>query len=113
MTIINSTKNAVIARQVKTADTFLSRMVGLIGRRQLGFDEALIINRCRSIHMFFMRFSIDAIFVDKNNRVVGLCPNIRPLQLSPIFWKADFVIESPLGTILSTRTEVGDTLVFS
>ncbi|MCA9398623.1 MAG: DUF192 domain-containing protein, partial [Candidatus Omnitrophica bacterium] len=61
-----------------------------------------------SIHMFFMRFAIDAVFVDKNDHVVGLVENIKPWRLSPIFFKASYVIELPAGTIQETGTSKND-----
>ncbi len=90
------------------ADTSLARMKGLLGRHALKQGEGLIIRPCQSVHMFFMRFSIDVIFVDKVNIVVGLCPNLRPFNLSPIFWKSACAIELPAGTIERTSTAVGD-----
>ena len=90
------------------ADTFFSRMTGLLNRKSLKKDEALVITKCQSIHMLFMRFTIDAIFVDKNNCVVGLVKAIKPFQLSPIFFKASYVIEAPAGIIVQTETDLGD-----
>jgi len=90
------------------ADTFFSRLVGLLNRRSLNTGEALMITHCRSIHMFFMRFAIDAIFVDKENRVVGVVEGIKPFCLSPIFFKASYVIELPEGIIKKSRTAIGD-----
>jgi len=108
--IINTTKNTVIARKGAVADTFLARMTGLLNRRSLEKGEALVITRCQSIHMFFMRFAIDAIFVDQNNCVVGLVNNIKPFRLSRIFFGARYVIEIPVGTIVQTDTLLGDTV---
>src|SRR3989338_6279649 len=63
MRIINKTKNTVIAEQAAMADTVLSLLKGLLGRDSINPGEALIITQCRSIHMFFMKFGIDVIFV--------------------------------------------------
>ena len=106
--IINTTKNTTIARNGAVADTFLSRMTGLLSRKTLLKDEALVITRCQSIHMLFMRFAIDAIFVDKNNCVVGLVKGIKPFRLSAVFFKASYVIEVPEGAIVQTETSLGD-----
>ena len=108
--IYNKTQNTLIAPRAKLADTFITRMVGLLNRSSLAEGEALVIARCQSIHMLFMKFSIDVIFVDKNNRVIGLVQGIKPFQLSKIFWKARFAIEVPIGTIAKTKTAVGDQL---
>ena len=108
MPIINKTQGSIIARRVWVAKTFFSRMVGLLGKASLKDEEALIITNCASIHMFGMRFPIDAIFVSRDNRVVGLVENIRPFGVSKIFREASFVIELPTGTIQSSQTKLGD-----
>ena len=111
MRILNKTKNCIIASKAILADTFLTRAKGLLGRTLLSRDEALVITRCQSIHMFFMKFAIDAIFVDKTNRVAGLVESIKPNQLSPIFWKSIYVVELCEGTILGTHTSLGDEIL--
>jgi len=58
--------------------------------------------------MFFMRFPIDVIFVDKNNCVVGLIESIKPFHLSPIFFRSNYVIEVADGKIVQTKTSIGD-----
>ncbi|MCK5014600.1 MAG: DUF192 domain-containing protein [Candidatus Omnitrophica bacterium] len=108
VSILNTTKNTVIAQKGLMADNFFSRMIGLLNRSSLQDDEALIITRCQSIHMFFMRFAIDAIFVDKNSCVVGLLKGIKPFRLSPIFFRSSYVIEVPEGIIVQTETSLGD-----
>ena len=58
--------------------------------------------------MLFMRFPIDVIFVDKNDRVVGLVAHIKPFRLSPIFFQSQYAIEVSEGVIEQTKTAVGD-----
>lgn len=108
MRVINTSRQALLAEDCGLADTFLSRMKGLLGRPVLRPGEGLIITRCQSIHMVFMRFSIDAVFVSKDHEVVGLVENIRPYAFSRIYWKAAYVIELPAGAIARTRTELRD-----
>ena len=83
-------------------------MKGLLGRGEFPTGEALIITQCQSIHMFFMKFPIDVIFCDDENRVVGLCQEIKPFCLSPIFFKACCAIELPSGMIAASKTQIGD-----
>lgn len=85
-------------------------MRGLLNRESLCPDEALIITHCQSIHMFFMKFPIDVIFVDSDDWVVGLVLDIKPFCLSPIFWNASYAIELKVGMIEKSRTSVGDKL---
>ncbi len=108
--IKNITRNHVLAHNVQIAQTPLARMKGLIGASSLLADSALVIIPCNSVHMLFMRFAIDVVFVDKANTVVGICVNLKPFQLSPLFFKAHKAIELPVGTIAKTQTAVGDTI---
>lgn len=110
--IFNTTRKTTVADEAKVAGTFFSRVRGLLNRTSLKEGEGLIIVSCRQIHMLFMRFPIDVIFVDKTNRVTGLVENIQPFSFSPIFWKASFAIELPVGVIEKSCTQLGDTLEF-
>jgi len=106
--IRNLTQNTVIASHVNIAQTPPQRMKGLLGRSDFPQGEALVITHCQSIHMFFMTFAIDVIFCDANNKVVGLCHEIKPFHLSPIFFKASYAIELPAGTITTSNTKIDD-----
>jgi len=108
--VLNVTQNTLIADNARLADTFISRLVGLLNRSSLEPNEALIITRCQSIHMLFMRFAIDVIFTDRNFVVVGLSPHIKPFRLSPLFLNAYYAVEAPQGTITLTHTRPGDQL---
>lgn len=112
MKIMNITRATTIAERIVVAENIFSRMKGLLGRKSFENGEALIIKRCRAIHMFFMLFAIDVIFIDKNFSVVGIVEKIKPFQLSPIFWKANFAIELPEGVIQNTRISLGDKIRF-
>ena len=111
MKIINKTRNTTISQQTELADTALSRLVGLLGRDNLPQGHGFIITQCRSIHMLFMRFTIDVIFVDKNNKVTGLVKRIKPYRMGPYFIRASYCIELPEGTIDETQTQIGDELI--
>lgn len=110
MKIINQSKQTLIAARAELADTAVSRLVGLLGRSSLPEGQAMVITQCRSIHMLFMKFPIDVIFVDRQDRVVGLVEGIKPFALSPYFWRSSYVVEAPCGTIKRSRTAVGDIL---
>ena len=108
MKIVNITQNASLATKGAVADSFSSRIKGLLGRESLEKDEALVLTNCRQIHMFFMRFAIDAVFLDKTHKVVGIVEDIKPFHCSPIFWGAHLAIELAPGTIQSTKTQLND-----
>ena len=70
--------------RAEVARSFLQRAVGLIGRRGLPPGEGLLILRCNAIHTFFMRFPIDATFLDGRDNVVRVVRDIRPWH--PFVW---------------------------
>ncbi len=108
MKIINKTKNTVLAENAIIADTPFTRSRGLLGRKELQPKEALVITCCNSIHTFFMRFSIDVLFVDAGNKIVGIKNGLKPWRLSPIYWRAPFAIELPSGAIRESLSSIGD-----
>jgi len=113
MKITNKTKNKLLAENAAVARGFFERLKGLLGREKLGQGEALIIERCNAIHSFFMSFAIDVIFLDQNNKVVGLSSDFRPWQFSALYWKAKSVVELPVGVINKSSTQIEDELGLS
>ena len=112
MRITNQSKDTTLATKARSATTLASRMRGLMGSRPLAEGEALIIPGCQAIHMCFMRYAIDAVFVDAHNRVVGVVEGIKPFRFSRFFFTARAVIELPVGSVRSSRTTLGDTIAF-
>jgi len=111
MKIINLRNNAVLADRVKLADTFFSRLVGLLNRSSLEKGEALILKPSYAIHTLFMRFSIDALFLDKNGKVIGIIHAIKPFRFSPVYFGSQLTIEFPENTLQSTQTRLGDVIL--
>ncbi len=108
MQIRNLTQNTILAQKASVADTIASRFIGLLRHDFLPETEGLILTQCTSIHMFFMKFAIDVIFVDRDKTVVGLVRAIKPFQMSPYFWRSDCAIELAAGQIDKTKTKLGD-----
>jgi uncharacterized membrane protein (UPF0127 family) len=78
------------------ADTFVLRLRGLLGRRALPRGEGVLLSPSSSVHTFFMRFPIDAVFLDRGLRVVGVSLNLRPWRLAGSRG-ARLVLELPAG----------------
>ncbi len=112
MKIFNATKRTLLADDVKVARTFLERSIGLLNRENLKNKEALVLPSCQCIHMFFMKFSIDVIFMGKDDKIIGMADHVNPFEVSPFFIKAVTAIELPAGTIETTRSEIGDVVEF-
>ncbi len=112
MSLLNKTKNAILAQSVIIADTPFPRMRGLLGRKEFNPGEALIIKPCNAIHTFFMPFAIDCLFVDKNNRVIKSISKLPAFRMTFPCFASKLVIELPAGTLNITSTQIGDILSF-
>jgi uncharacterized protein len=110
MRIINLTKNTLLADEAKMANTFFTRLVGLLNRNALRKGEALILTPSNCIHSFFMRFTIDVIFLDKTGKIIKTLPSFKPFRLSPIYFNSHSVIELPENTLKFSQTQPGDNI---
>ena len=110
--LVNRTRGAVLALRVERAEGMLDRMRGLLGRAALREGEGLALLPCNSIHTFFMRFPIDAVFLDRNGRVVRALPALRPWRATRFHLRAAQAVELPEGTLARTGTREGDELAF-
>ena len=109
--VYNKTKETFIAFRVKVADSIISRLVGLLGKRSLKSDSGVWIVPANAIHTIGMLFSFDVIMIDENFKVVGLRELIRPFRITRPNFRAESIIEVPAHTIFRSRTEMGDQLV--
>ena len=64
--------------EIELAESFLSRLRGLMGRRRLEKGRGLLLAPCNSIHMLFMRFAIDVIYLDKEFCIKKIARNVLP-----------------------------------
>jgi uncharacterized membrane protein (UPF0127 family) len=69
---------AVVCERCSVADSPLTRMRGLLGRSELAAEEGVLLRPAGSIHTFFMRFPIDAVFLDRDLRVVRVAREVAP-----------------------------------
>lgn len=95
----------------KVADTHLSRLRGLIGRRRLGPNEGLWLAPCQGIHTIGLYFPIDVVYLGLGGEVVHLVENVSPFRITPFRRNAHSVLELPVRTIYESQTHVGDQVV--
>ena len=116
----NVERGTVLATRLETADSLWARFMGLMGRPSLDPDAGLWLPDSNGIHMMFMRFPIDAIFVGRPGAaaagarpVVSVHPGLRAwIGLVPLIRGAHGVLELPVGTIARTGTVPGDHIMF-
>jgi uncharacterized membrane protein (UPF0127 family) len=89
----------------EVADTSKARRRGLLGRD--GYEGALILRPCRSVHTFFMRFPIDVAFCDREGVVVRI-RTLRRWRVSAVVRRSAFVIEAEAGAFERWNLQLGD-----
>lgn len=111
MRLINKTTGRVLANRVELADTFWRRFRGLMFRREFHRGQALLFNLKKpgryGVHMFFVRFPIDLLYLNSNFSVIDMCQSLRPWRVHRPKVKANYIVELPAGTISRTRTKLG------
>jgi uncharacterized membrane protein (UPF0127 family) len=100
----------VVCERCLVADSAWLRMKGLLGRAELPAGEGVLIRPTSSIHMLFMRFPIDAVFVDRELRVVKVVPELRPWRFAAAR-RAHAVFELAAGACARTGVHAADRLV--
>ena len=109
VTLIRENGDVVCDRCVVAASPF-SRLKGLLGRSELRPGEGLLLRPASAIHTFFMRFSIDAVFLDREWRVVGISDDVRPWRAASSRG-AKAVLELPAGESARRGLRIGDQLL--
>jgi uncharacterized membrane protein (UPF0127 family) len=101
----------VACGRCEVATSLWARMRGLLGRAGLAADQGLLIPNTSSIHMFFMRFPIDAVFLDREFRVRRIAAGLPPWRIA---WArgAKSVLELPAGAAARAGIEIGSRLAW-
>jgi len=100
----------MVCERCVLADTALARMRGLLGRRELPSGEGILLRPASSVHMAFMRFPIDAVFLDRDLRVLKVASDLQPWRAAGSRG-AKAVLEIPAGEAERRGLTVGDRLV--
>ncbi len=105
--ICNLTKKTVISFRTECAIGLWQRARGMI-RRNFDVFDAMVFDRCNSIHTCFMSMPLDVIFVGRDLKILKTVKNLMPWRLFVCCKKAYYVIELPPGAIERTRSACGD-----
>jgi hypothetical protein len=110
--VYNNTRETFVATEATLADSYLRRLVGLLGKTRswARLGAGLWIKPSRGVHTIGMLFPIDLIFLSKQNEVVGVEEHLRPFRISKVSFKAASVLELPPHTLYRSKTQVGDRL---
>jgi uncharacterized membrane protein (UPF0127 family) len=109
----NATRGTIVGERIRVAETGLTRIVGLLGERELLPGDGLLIVPSQGVHTLGMRFAIDVAFLDGAWKVIAVRHAMRPFRMTRVFWRAAAVLELRSGTLNLSSTSVGDTMEFS
>ena len=107
---LERTDGRAVCERCLVAETPFARLRGLLGRSELGRGEGLLLRPASAIHMWFMRFPIDAVFLDRELRVVKIAADLRPWRIASAR-HAKSVLELPAGEAARRGLSAGDRLV--
>ena len=111
--IINKTKDTIISKDYKICKTSISKAIGLM----FSFKPLTLLfewkqEKIRKLHMFFVFFPIDVLWLDKEKKVIATKERLMPFSLAKVIKPAKYVIELSQETIKNTKTEVNDLINF-
>jgi uncharacterized protein len=110
--VVNRTRSTYLGVNVKVANTFRSRLLGLRAERDLRFGDGVWLSPCNSIQTMGMRDAIDAVFLDASGRAVRILEGIPPRRFIWRVLGARSTLELSAGVVRSSETKVGDKIEF-
>jgi uncharacterized protein len=113
----NKSRGTVLCARLENAGGLTGQGRGLLGRDGLEPGTGMLFESGRFtpfmwMHMFFMRFAIDIVFLGRDDRVIRINPRLKPWRLSSMVFGAGKALELPAGAAENSSTEVGDQIVF-
>jgi uncharacterized membrane protein (UPF0127 family) len=110
MTLTDITRATAVGTRITIANTSLTRLIGLVGRRELASGCGLLIRPSSGIHTFGMLFSIDVVALSKDLRVLRVWHRLGPFRVTSVNLKTHSMLELPAGQISNCQMQVGDQL---
>ena len=114
---LNQSRGTVLCAQLENAGGVAGQSKGLLGRDGLEPGAGMLFENSRFtpmmwMHMFFMRFAIDIVFLGRGNKVISISRQIRPWRVSAMVFGARRALELEAGAAERSSTQVGDQITF-
>jgi uncharacterized membrane protein (UPF0127 family) len=105
--MVVSVNGQPILSRVKLANSFGTRLIGLLDRVSLEGGEGLLLTPCNSVHTMFMRFSLDLVFMDQGKKILRIYEDAKPFRVYPPVKAAVQVLELSAGECRRLGLEEG------
>lgn len=109
--VFNRTRESFLSLSVTLADTHFARLKGLVGKLRLKGDEGIWVVPSQGVHTIGVLFSIDLLYLDSDDRVIGIEESFGTFRIGPVRTNCASVLELPPRTIYCSQTQVGDQLL--
>jgi len=114
---VNQTRATVLCEHLEEAGGMTGKSRGLLGRDSLAAQAGMLFEAGRlepfmCVHMMFMRFAIDVVFLNRQGRAIRIDRDLRPWRISSIVWGACKALELAAGAAARSQTELGDQIIF-
>lgn len=113
LTVTIPEKAVTVGSRIGLADTFVTRLVGLLGKSSLDDGAGILIRPSTGVHTMWMRFAIDVVALDKNLRVIRTWQRLRPWRITSVSFDTCSVLELAPGQIHQLNIQPGDQLALS
>jgi uncharacterized membrane protein (UPF0127 family) len=112
---LNRTRGTILCERLEVAESMAAKSRGLLGRDGLAPGAGMLFENggvlpLMWMHMFFMRFAIDIVFLDQSNRIIQINHELKPWQVSSIVLGARRALELEAGAAVRSATRKGDQL---
>jgi len=107
--VLNKRSGSVVVQELELANSSWTRFTGLMFRSSLPKQGGLWLTPCNSIHMMFMRFPIDVIWLNSARVVLKVSSGVAPWYGMAFCWSAGIALEVPVGN--ASKVQVGDELI--
>lgn len=97
--------------QIEIANSFIERLVGLLLHKTLDEKNGLLLKNCKQVHTFFMKFPIDVIFIDKNNKIIHFESDMNKNRISKFIKNASKILELKAGTVNKYNIKINDSIM--
>lgn len=108
VSVRNQDRDVQLGDHIRVADGWWSRLRGMIGYPEPREGQGLLLQPCQGVHMHWMRYALDVLFLDEDDRVVATYHGLKPWRFSRTHRDAACAIEFREGTLERTGTVVGD-----
>ena len=113
---LNATRGSVLCGNLEEAGGMAGKSRGLLGRERLDEGTGMLFEAGRlepfmCMHMMFMRFAIDVVFLNGDGVVIRINHNLRPWRISSVVWGARRALELCPGDAIRSGTQIGDRIV--